>query len=186
MVFPSQANETKTAILQALEKCMSPEKGIGYNKLFDLVQNRVGGSRRTFHKYLNELVSIGAVRKDKDPRHGVGVVIYRTESAAQEEVLIEFAERLAAMSKMQPYAKRLTDTYRPEGAPVQWKKAWKLILLSDILGRALANLMPEPKPGWHAFARFIEVGPTGKLVIDQISEDGSVTDRLELSVALKK
>jgi len=181
VVFRSQANETKTAILQALEKCTSPDKGIGYNKLFDLVHRKVGGSRRTFHKYLNELVSTGAVKKEKDPRHGVGVIIYRTESATQEELLIEFAERLAAISKIPPIVKRFMDEDRASGAPDEWMKAWKLIAVSDVLGRFLASLMSNPKPGWHASARVIKDGPAEKVVVDMTSEDGMETEKLEFS-----
>ena len=171
MVFPSQANATKTAILQALEKCTSAEKGIGYNKLFNLVHGKVGGSRRTFHKYLNELVTDGAVKKDSDPRHGVGVIIYRTEFATQEEVLIEFAEQLTAISKIEASVKRLRHVWVQQGNPDHLLKAWKLILLSDILGRSLAKLLPSPKLGWHASARIIKSGSMEKVVINMISDD---------------
>ena len=92
MVYPSQGREVKTAILEALEKHRSPDNGLGYNTLFDAVNSKVGGSRRTFHKYLSELVSSGAVRKEKDPRHKVGVTIYRTEAAKPELTLIELED----------------------------------------------------------------------------------------------
>jgi len=183
MVFPSQANEVKNAILQALEKCTSAEKGIGYNKLFDVVNNKVGGSRRTFHKYLNELVSAGAVKKDKDPRHKAGVIIYRTDSATQEEALIELAERLATIIKMPPIVKRFIGDERMDSAPDSWKRAWKLILLSDVLGRLLANVMPNPKPGWYASGRITE---DKRIVIDLTSENGTGTGKVELSFSDEK
>ncbi len=178
MVFPSQANEIKDAILQALEKHKSPEKGIGYNKLFDLVQGKIGGSRRTFHKYLNELISAGAVKKEKDPKHKVGVIIYRTESASQEELLIELAERLASMSKMPPILKRFID-----GAPEEWRKACKIIMLSDAIGRVLAKCSPSYVSEWqYATAKITEEGPVQKVEIRMSSEDGKKTGRYEFSI----
>jgi len=93
MVHPSRENEIKTEILRTLESYTSPEKSIGYNQLFDVVNSKVGESRRTFQKYLKELVETGAVRKEKDPRHRAGVIIYRTPSAKLDQALINTVTR---------------------------------------------------------------------------------------------
>lgn len=170
MVFPSQANTIKTEILQALKDCTSPEKGIGYNKLFDIVRGKVGGSRRTFHKYLNELVNAGAVKKDKDPRHKAGVIIYRTEAATQEEVLIELAERITAMTKTPSVIERFIG-HGGESASDEQSKIQKLVVLSDILGRRLASILPLSKPGWYAYAKIIKDGPIEKVTIRATSDD---------------
>lgn len=159
MVQPSQSSKTKTAILEALKDHTSPEKAIGYNKLFDVVSDRVGGSRRTFHKYLGELVTTGAVKKDKDPRHKAGVIIYRTEAATQEQVLIELTDRIFAMTKPSSILKEamyhdigvearkrgirkkedVTDDFvRQTNESV---RMWRMAQVSDVLGKHFRRLI---------------------------------------------
>jgi DNA-binding transcriptional ArsR family regulator len=181
MVFPSQANETKTAILRALEGYNSPEKGLGYNKLFEAVKKKVGGSRRTFHKYLSELVATGAVRKEKDPRHKAGVTIYGTEAATQEQVLIELTDRIFEITKPpEIITQRIIKgeviararvalkrgILKKEGITdddlreiIESTKIWRMAQVSDVLGRYFSRLMNEYYP-WkemtYAYGRIVK------------------------------
>ena len=178
MVYPSQGREVKTAILKALDKHRSPHSGLGYNTLFGAVNSKVGGSRRTFHKYLNELISSGAVKKERDLRHKVGVVIYKTEIASQEQILMDLVEKIVAMEK-QPLLASLPK------ADEKWEKAMKIVVLSNILGRHLASIEPVSKPGWYAYARVIR-RPSGETVkinftSDDETEGGEYTIETHLS-----
>ena len=148
-------------ILRALEGCNSPEKGIGYNKLFEIVHSKVGGSRRTFHKYLSELVSVGAVRKDKDSRHKAGVVIYKTSAATGQELLIELAERISKISATPPIQANAPGFFVD----------WKMVQLSDMLGRSLCDLTPaeERKEMTYAYARLMSGGKEAEMTL--FSED---------------
>jgi hypothetical protein len=166
MVYPSQGTETKTMILHALEGCTSLENGIGYNKLFEIVNSKVGGSRRTFHKYLSELISAGAVRKDKDPRHKAGVVIYKTSTATQQEVLMKLAERISEMSSTPPILKNIML-----GRESKFLVDWKMLQLSDMMGRSLCHMIPFDVKGMtYAYARITNEGKKAELNL--ISEDG--------------
>jgi DNA-binding transcriptional ArsR family regulator len=158
MVYPSQATETKIAILNALEGHSSAEKGIGYNRLFEIINAKVGGSRRTFHKYLSELVTAGAVRKERDSRHKAGVVIYKTSMATQEEVLIDLAERISKMDTTPPIRTEYGEFFD-----------WKMVQLSNLLGRSLCSLTREVREGkkdepyTYAFARILSEGKKAEM-----------------------
>ena len=149
--------------MRALDRCNSPENGIGYNKLFEIIHSKVGGSRRTFHKYLGELVSVGAVRKDKDPRHKAGVVIYKTSTATRQEVLMELAERISKVSATPPIQSIAPGFFVD----------WKMIQLSDMLGRLLCRLtyVDERKEVTYAYARLMSEGKEAEMNL--LSEDGA-------------
>lgn len=85
MVYPTQRFEARKAVLEALKKHTSPETGIGYNKLFDKVKDKIG-SKATFSKYLSELQNEMYVTKIPDPKHGRAVVLYRLPEASDYEL----------------------------------------------------------------------------------------------------
>ena len=153
MGYPSQGIGVKIAILEALENHTSQEKGLGYNTLFDEVRKKVGGSRRTFNKYLNELTSTGAVKKERDPRHKTGVTIYRTDAATQEQVLMDLTDRIFAMTSppkllRDAMDRQIVDEARRRGIKKKEDitdqdlreineslRMWKMAQVSDLLGR---------------------------------------------------
>jgi hypothetical protein len=160
MVFRSQAKETKTAILKALKKHSSAENAVGYNKLFDMVHKQVGGSRRTFQKYLSELVTTQAVKKETDPRHKTGVIIYLTEDAARENILLDLVERVTEISKMPPILKQHPTIGRVDMTMLQ---------LSNELGRLLSKML---LPNFtYAYARITGEGANQRVTLNFLSED---------------
>ena len=95
LVYPPEELRFKRAILSALENHGDAQAGIGYNMLFEKVREKVGhSSRTTFNKYLKKLINLGSVKKEQDPRHKRGVIIYKTKEGEYEKAILELSDRL--------------------------------------------------------------------------------------------
>jgi len=95
LVYPKSKLKARKAILEALKEHNSPETGIGYNKLFDMVKEKIK-SRATFHKYLYELIHELLVTKALDNRHmdRHAIIIFREPGSDFELQTIRLIEKL--------------------------------------------------------------------------------------------
>jgi len=140
MPYPPQEANVKEAVLSILRDHTSRESGLGYNLLFDRTKNRLGKlSLTTFNRYLQELVHDGAVKKEDDPRHRRGVVIYRNAGAAKSfELLFELQARLRQILEEKKVVPGVTEY---DTTPEANRNLWVLLNCGEVAHKVLFKLI---------------------------------------------
>lgn len=143
MVFPSMEIKVKKAILDALKEHMSKETALGYNRLFEKIKGEVK-SRATFQKYLTKLENAGVIKKVPDPAHGKAVLIYRTDEANVEQLILDMADKIRDVLSRGNVEKVTWDIYG-KFPPEIWERVQKIINVVDVAHTYLFKALNLPQ-----------------------------------------